>query len=116
MTDIMEAFLMRLTDEEMIEHGKKWRESDLEQSDYLREHLQSALTVSQFRTRLYEARRRANPKHKSKQGIAGFVPIKVDEKPRSLTCVLRGKNSLSVEWKAESFAEVRKFALAVLSS
>ena len=105
-----EAFLMRLTDEEIVEHGRCCKKSSMGQAAYLREHLQSTLTVSQFRTRLYEAGRRTA----AKKSVARFIPIKVDGDAGGLRCVLRGKNSLSVEWKAKNFVEVRKFALAVL--
>ena len=109
--NVMEAFLiMRPTDEEILEHGRCCKKSGLGQKVYLSEHLASALTVSQFRTRLYEARRQAAARKKE----VGFIPIEVEEYQGGLKCVLRGKNSLSVEWKAASFAEVRKFALAVL--
>ena len=105
-----EAFLMRLTDEEIVEHGRCCKESSMGQAAYLREHLQSTLTVSHFRTRLYEARRRAA----AKKGVVGFIPFLVDGEAGGLKCVLRGKNFLSVEWEAKDFSEVRKFALAVL--
>ena len=101
---------MRLSNEEILEHGKRCEESGLGQKDYLREHLASALTVSQFRSRLYGARRQTAARKKE----VGFIPIIVEECEAEMTCVLRGENSLSVEWKAASFAEVRKFALAVL--
>lgn len=102
---------MKLTDEEIIDHGHRCKESGLGQRVYLKEHLQSAISVSQFRSRLYEARRRSRPKKTALK----FIPIKLDNPRQGLTCVVRGKNSLSVEWKAESLAELRKFALAVLA-
>ena len=102
---------MRLSDEEIIDHGQRCKKSGLGQSAYLKECLQSAISVSQFRSRLYEARRRSRPK----KVISSFVPIKIVDADKGLTCVLRGKNTLTVEWKAKNLAEVRRFALAVLA-
>ena len=101
---------MRLTDEEILWHGQQCRDSNLLQCDYLKERLQSMLSVSQFRTRLYEARRQTT----AEKSVARFIPIKVDGDGDGLRCSLHGKNSLSIEWKAKNFAEVRRFALAVL--
>ena len=74
---------MRFSHEEILEHARCWKKSGLGQKDYLREHLASVLTVSQFRIRLHAARRQSGTSKKE----LGFIPIRVDECQVVLKCV-----------------------------
>jgi hypothetical protein len=99
---------VRMSNEEILEQSRLWKQSGLSQAEFIAERLNGSITVAYFRYRLHEAKRKALQK-------PSFIPIKLVERKQEISLILRGGNSLSLEWRGRDLEEVRRFAEAVLS-